>query len=52
MDCDFPPVLEGQISINELLLEIGEPTIESPTANLQNNDDGDLAFAAPMLPGF
>ncbi|MCQ9165328.1 MULTISPECIES: hypothetical protein [unclassified Arthrobacter] len=52
MDSEIPEVLEGQTSINELLVALGEPPVESFILEAAPDDAAELFTDAPMLPGF
>ncbi|MDJ0311768.1 hypothetical protein [Arthrobacter sp. H35-D1] len=52
MDFELPEVIEGQSSINELLIAKGEPPVENILLHNAPDDASELLDAAPMLPGF
>ncbi|WP_171814507.1 MULTISPECIES: hypothetical protein [Arthrobacter] len=52
MDCEIPEVIEGQISINELLVAMGEPPVENLILEDAPLDASELLAAKPRLPGF
>lgn len=51
MDFDLAEVIEGQISVNELLIAMGEPPVENLLLPEAPDDASGLFAAAPMLPG-
>jgi hypothetical protein len=51
MDFEIPEEIEGQTSINELLIEMGEPPVENFVLHAAPDDASELFGDAPMLPG-
>jgi hypothetical protein len=52
MDCEIPEVIEGQTSINELLVAMGERPVEHVMPQDAPDDAADLCADGSMLPGF
>lgn len=52
MDFELPEVIEGQSSINELLIAKGEPPVENIVLHEASDDASELFDSPPMLPGF
>lgn len=50
MDCEIPEVIEGQISINELLVAMGEPPVENVILDEAPLDASELLATAPRPP--
>lgn len=51
MDFEIPGEIEGQTSIDELLIEMGEPPVENFVLPAVPDDASELFGNTPMLPG-
>lgn len=52
MDFELPEEIQGQTSINELLVAMGEPPVENFILSDAPDDAAELFADAPTLPGF